>query len=107
METSGKNSSFRDLDASALRQKPSALANPQNFTIHLEGSSDPSVIFKRFLEQFRKRSVLPKKFANLEAIATQFDIDATVALEVRVQKGQYVLMNPFELWRAKRALRSR
>jgi|GEM_PF-1198896 len=82
-------------------QKPSPLASPPNFTIVREDTPDPLVIFNRFMEEFRTRSEAPEKFATEELIGTQFDLEAKIVLEERVRKGQYVLMNPFEVWRAK------
>jgi hypothetical protein len=96
--------SFTNETLVCSNQKPSALVNPPNFTILLEDTPDPLVLFNRFLVEFRKRSGSPKRFTNLESITIQFDVDANAALEERIRKGQYILMAPFELWRAKNAL---
>jgi hypothetical protein len=83
-------------------QPPSPLANPPNFTIVFEKAPDPLAVFNRFQEELRKRPGPPQKFEDTESIATQFDADAIANLHERVRKGQYFLMNPFEVWRAQK-----
>ena len=95
---------FGDETLVCTNQKPSPLANPSNYTILFEDTPEPVLLFERFMEEFRKRPAAAKKFGTIESIATQFDLEANIALNERVRKGQYVLMNPFEVWRAKQAV---
>jgi hypothetical protein len=85
-------------------QKPSPLGNPPKFRVVFEDTRDPLLLFKRFMEEFRERGRSANEFPTVESMAGQFDLEADIALNERTRKGQYVLMNPFEVWRAKQAV---